>query len=255
MRFMLRKTICLSFLLAVWLFFPGNAARAENLLPASGNGPLVIDCSDNQHAYGETVAYYNQQAECFLSGGYVGPNSAGRANLTALYPVLCQTYDADFDFSKWEPECVIIGPQHCCTLYYATEDAAEKAAEAFSGVDGIRYAERDSAVEACTESVPGFQSWGAESMSYGEYLRYCSGIEIGSATVAVVDSGIWPHPVLADRIQESAFDQCSALRTVEITDSLKNLPESFTNAVVICPENEALEVYLKQHDIPYIVKH
>lgn len=205
-RFMLRKTVCLSFLLSAWLIFSVNTAQAENLQSASGSGPLMIDCSDSQHAYGETVAAYNQQAERFLSGKDIGPNDGRRTSLTALYPVLCQTYDADFDFSEWEPECVIIGPQHCCTLYYATEEAAEKAAALLSCVEGIRYAERDSAVEACAEGVPDFQSWGAESMSYGEYLRYCGGIQSDSATVAVVDSGIWPHPVLADRILESGYD-------------------------------------------------
>ena len=45
-----------------------------------------------------------------------------------------------------------------------------------------------------------------------------------------------------------------ALKTVELPSTVQSLPASFSDAVVLCPEDEALEEYLKQHQISYILQ-
>ena len=61
-------------------------------------------------------------------------------------------------------------------------------------------------------------------------------------------------PAGCESIAEGAFDQCTALKTVELKSTLQNLPASFSDAVVLCPEVDALEEYLKQHQISYILQ-
>lgn len=109
-------------------------------------------------------------------------------------------------FRQQRPGDPVSGPDRCYTLYFGSEAGAERAAAALSALRGIEYAERDSVVEACAAETPAFRSWGAAAMGCGEYLRYCGGIAPGSAVVAVADSGVYPHPELADRMPESGFD-------------------------------------------------
>lgn len=63
--------------------------------------------------------------------------------------MLCRTDGAEPDFAPREPAYVLAGPDNCYTLYFSTEEGADKAAGDLSGLPGIRYAERDVEVEAC----------------------------------------------------------------------------------------------------------
>lgn len=191
-------------LLTVCLPFPQNAARAEDTGLSQDEFPPLIDCSEDQIAYGKTVALLNRLTGTDFTGPE--PESGRRSDEARLYPVLCRTDGTALDFSAWAPLHAVSGPDHCYTLYFGSEALAERAAKALSALAGVLYAERDSGVEACEEETVSFRSWGAEAMGCGDYLRYCGGIESGSATVAVVDSGVYPHPELADRMPVSGFD-------------------------------------------------
>ena len=46
----------------------------------------------------------------------------------------------------------------------------------------------------------------------------------------------------------------TALKTVELPSTVQSLPAPFSDAVVLCPEVDALEEYLKQHQISYILQ-
>ena len=204
LKTMIRKCFCALLLFAACLSFPQNTARAEDTGLSPDEFPPLIDCSEDQSAYGKTVALLNRLA----GTDYPEPDTeiGRRSEEMRLYPVLCRTDGSAVDFSVWDPRHVICGPDHCYTLYFGGEALASIAAEALSALPGIEYAERDGIVEACATETAAFRSWGAEAMEYGEYLNYCGGIARGRAVVAVVDSGMYPHPELADRIRESGFD-------------------------------------------------
>ena len=195
MKTFLRTGTCFLLILLAWAGLTPRAALAwDDPLPG------YIDCSGDQRAYGETVAALCRGDRA----GSSGLSSGGEDG--ALRAVLCRTDGRPFSFAPWAPLCVVAGPSDCYTLFFASEDEAAKAAAALAEEAGIRYAECDAAVEACAEDSVRFHSWGAQSMAYGPYLDYCAPIAGGRVTVAVVDSGIYPHPMLAGRITESGFD-------------------------------------------------
>ena len=204
MRAVFRISACVLLLMCAWLRLPRAAAQAEDGLLSADSIPKFLDCSDSQTAYGEAVAFLNQLAEKHLSGQ---AESGAKIDIKGLYPVLCRTDGVLSDFDLWSPACVVSGPLNCYTLYFTSETAAEKVVSILSRLSGILYAERDMEVEACALT---FHSWGAESMAYGQYLDYSDRIAGGSATVAVIDSGMYPHPLYAERMPESGYDYIDA---------------------------------------------
>ena len=204
MKAMIRKCVGMILMLTVWLSSPQSAARAEDAGLSPDELPPLIDCSGDQSAYGKAVALLNRLAGTDFSGQ--AAESGRRSDKMQLCPVLCRTDGTALDFAAWDPLYTVAGPDHCYTLYFGSEAMASIAAEALSALACIEYAELDGAVEACAAESADFRSRGAEAMEYGAYLNYCGGIELGSAVVAVVDSGVYPHPELADRMPESGFD-------------------------------------------------
>lgn len=203
MKSVFRLSACVLLILCAWLRLPGAAHAEEGLLSADSI-PKLIDCSNSQAAYGEAVAFLNQLAENLLSGR---EESGAKVGIKALYPVLCRTDGVLPDFELWGPACVVSGPLNCYTLYFTSETIADKVVSILSRLTGILYAERDMEVEACAMV---FHSWGAESMAYGRYLDYSDEIAGGSATIAVIDSGMYPHPFYAERMTESGYDYIDA---------------------------------------------
>ena len=200
--------IALVFTCVVVLSMHSDPAYAEDSAQKSEYSPVIIDFSDDQLAYGEAVAEMNRRMEELVTGQSVPDESDGKKGEQpkAYYVVLCRTNGDSFDFSPWKPVYVIAGPYDCYTLYFTDEKTAQTAISELSDLPEIRYAEMDAEVEACGEEDPSFQSWGAESMNYGPYLSWAEGCSAGSVTVAVVDSGVYPHSMYADRMLESGHD-------------------------------------------------
>ena len=191
------------------LLIQRERAFAEESGGSAGKLPEVIDCTDDQFAYGEFVARLNRgevpPAEGLLSAQAVDGDSTQKRGLT-LTAVLCRTDGTEPDFEPWAPAYVLAGPDNCYTLYFSTDEGAGKAAAELSGLPGIRYAERDAEVEACGTAEVSLLSWGAERMNFAPFLSWAAGCSSVSATVAVVDSGSILHSFYADRVPESGYD-------------------------------------------------
>ena len=184
-------------------------ARAEESVTT------YYDYSTSQAAYAARVAELNRQTEQAQSLDQpLQPEkkkTMKRASQT-LTTVLCRT-ESDMDFSPWNPAYVIAGPDHRYTLYFLGASAAEQAVDELNKTAGIRYAELDTEVCASgveTEEEISFKSWGATRMNYGPYLGYMLPLSQGSVTVAVVDSGVYPHAFYAARMTESGYDYVDA---------------------------------------------
>ena len=197
---MKRKRAIQSMLLCLLLCLCLSAyGSAEEALPSDSRSRF-FEIPD-QAAYGEKVAELNRLL-CGKTESRRGLRSAG----TSCTAVLCQTDGREIGFDPWAPRCVVAGPGHCYTLYFESRAAAETAAEELGAMAGMRYAECDSVVTACGQSLIGLHSWGAKRMHYADYQCYASDQGTGSAVVAIVDSGVSLHPDLAGRILESGYD-------------------------------------------------
>lgn len=193
--------------------YPAFAYDEDNIVNKT-NSPMIIDCSLDQINYGETVALFNQQFVEDSSLLSVTQEKDGRKPVSSdmFYAVLCRTNGEEINFDFCKPVYVIAGPSNCYTLYFLSFLDADKAVEELSGMPEIRYAEIDSSVEACQSGEITFHSWGAETMQYGSYLDYAVGCPLKSVTVAVIDSGLFLHPMYADRVLESGYDYVDADR-------------------------------------------
>lgn len=174
---------------------------ASRLAEAAGQ---TWDYSDDFEGYAAAVAEINaRQAP--------GRDGRGRAEHKEreTSPLCCVLVMTDDKLPETDGLVYsLAGPRNRYTLFYASEDAAESAIGLFRASKGTRYAERDA--ELCAGSTGGFLSWGAKAMGYGDYLNHCLSCGGGSAVIAIVDSGISPHPLLTNRVIESGYDYVDA---------------------------------------------
>lgn len=178
--------------------FAGRAAGAES----ETEDFVYIDNSSDQVAYGATVAELNRLAQAAQTHGEVESSGVQQP----LFAVLCRTDGRELNLTALYPAFVVSGPGGCYTLYFISEAEADTAVAELSAMPGMRYAERDGLVTACEAEVRSFRSWGAEQMDLAPFADYAVEWGSGSALVAVVDSGIYLHPDLAERMPESGYD-------------------------------------------------
>lgn len=163
--------------------------------------PEYMDYSQSLSDYAQAVAILNQSAPAFQDLPEV---EAAGVTLSAL---LCRTDGTRVDFTHTGAVYVLAGPDCCFTLFFEEETLRDAAVELLNRTPGIRYAEADCEVQACElEEESSFLSWGAEEMSFGPYVPYANANGNGSAVVAVIDSGCYPHSMLVDRILLGGMD-------------------------------------------------
>lgn len=175
----------------------------------TGDAVTYFDFTDDQSSYAAQVAALNRGELPDRDRRVQAQSEDGKRGQSAedpLVAVLCRTDGNAFDFRPWAPAYIIAGPFDCYTLYFDSETTADKAVSGLAATPGIRYAERDADVGACGISTMSFRSWGAERMAFGPYLDWASGVPQGSATVAIVDSGVYPHSFYSGRMLESGYD-------------------------------------------------
>ena len=222
--------LAFTFLLTILMCLLSNAAWAEEEIAETVT--IRIDCSQNQMAYGEMIAQLNRSAEENAPTESGSTDARKRGQSVAYHLVLCRTDGREISFESWNPRYIIAGPSNCYTLFFGSNTEAEKAVEELSSIEGIRYAELDSPVEACGEADPTFRSWGAESMNFGPYLTYTEGCAKGSALVAVIDSGSFLHSLYVDRILESGYDYVDA--DYDATNDLYGHGTNVTGIIADC---------------------
>ena len=252
MRPIVHKIILFLLCAAVLPLFSATASALEG-----SEETTYYDCREDQAAYSAQVAELNRRLQTLPNAGGessqsakpggAGPQSvkpgrkSGKSSQTPQYvAVLCRTEGGEMDFSRWAPSFVVGGPYDCYTLYFSSEAAAQ-ALEELPATPGIRYAERDTEVNACGETEYEFSSWGAEAMNFGAYLSYSSAWGSGSATVAIVDSGVAPHPRLAGRIPESGYDYVDG--DTDATNDLFGHGTNVAGIVADCSAGQPVYLY------------
>ena len=240
MRYYFQQRVATAVCLTLLLLFPVKSMADQDMNEASDEAydtkTTYIDVTGDQSAYGQQVAQLNRAAQ--RTGLLMLPNSQQER---PRFAVLCRTEGETFSFASVSPLAVVAGPHDCFTLYFGTESAADQAVEELSSTPGIRYAERDAEVTACSESEYSFSSWGAVDMNYRAYLSYASQWGHGSATVAIIDSGVYPHSDLAGRILESGYDYIDA--DDDATNDLFGHGTNVAGIVADCTAREPVYLY------------
>ena len=107
------------------------------------------------------------------------------------------------DFSSYEPETVVSGPEYHYFLQFPTREAAGAAYDELLTKQGIEYVEPDAlakTAEVETSVTPKHYSWGVADMGVGHYAQFLALKNPGPITIAVLDSGVdsagTDHPLL-----------------------------------------------------------
>jgi len=228
--------IFVSFIVLLLLVFP-YIAQADT---------IVFDFSDDFQSYAQMVAQLNQEQTLLQTNRTVDEKTP---TVIALLALLCKTDGRDIDFSDLSPSYVICGPRNCFTLFFASEEILLEAVDVLRKTEGIIYAEADCEVhansleeseETQTESHS-FHSWGATQMNFGVYIDYANLWGTGSASIAVVDSGVFPHSLIRGKLLSSGYDYVDGDE-----DSLNDLFGHGTNVAGIiadCTPGEPVYIY------------
>ena len=175
----------------------------------------VIDNRDNRQAYARSVSQLGiPDGNADSSGAPLRKRGQPSATL-----VLFRTLEGTPDLGEYEPDKLVLGPHGCFTAAYRDENSALAAIEYLHTLPDIIYAELDGEVFA-GDAAPGsigdeqegteppysFHSHGASEMGFGEAAPWCGNAGTGSVSVAVIDSGVCPHPFLAARLETGGFD-------------------------------------------------
>lgn len=175
----------------------------------------VIDNRDNRQAYARSVSQLG------MSGDHTGSSDLRLRKSSSASPtiVIFRILEGIPDLGQYTPDTLIMGPHGCFTAAYSDEKTAQEAIEYLRTLPDILYAELDGDVYASEEEPDPddpeqtepeeqytFHSHGASEMGFGKAAPWCREAGAGSVTVAVIDSGVYPHPFLASRLEQSGFD-------------------------------------------------
>ena len=177
---------------------------------AIADDQILFDYSDDFFSYAQMVAQLNQEQKSVHIKGLESSTQPSFEQLTAL---LCRTDGQDIDFDDLSASFIIAGPKNCYTLFFSSRELCLSAAQYLKNSTGVIYAEPDCEVHAnnisnqvSSLSIPVFHSWGASRMNIAHYIQYASAWGNGSATIAVVDSGVFPHALIQGKLLASGYD-------------------------------------------------
>lgn len=206
---------------------------------------IVYDFTDDFRSYARMVAQLNQEKQIIQTQDTESGRKRASIQLVAL---LCKTDGRKIDFEPLSPSYIIAGPRNCFTLFFSSEELCLSAVSSLQEIDGIIYAEPDCEVHAnnsqSEESNPAlhsFHSWGASQMNIGDYLDYTDAWGSGSASIAVIDSGVFPHSLIRGKLLSSGYDYVD-----DDEDSLNDLYGHGTNVAGIiadCTVDEPVYIY------------
>ena len=174
----------------------------------------VIDNRDSRREYARSVSQLGMPDYSVSSEPRL--RKKGQSPITL---VLFRSSEGIPEFGEYAPSTLVFGPHGCSTAAYADKEAAMETIEYLRSLPGIIYAELDGEVyanDSVIDSTDGkqeaiglqhsFHSYGASEMGFEQAVTWCKETGMDSLTVAVIDSGVYPHPFLKDRLEISGFD-------------------------------------------------
>lgn len=121
--------------------------------------------------------------------------------------LIVQGAGEELDLTLYGAKVVIQGPDDLYVMQFTTREAAEEACGRLQDVPNIEYCEPDQ-YAGSLESDGDYEamSWGVNQIGADVYAKHIKGVTNESITVAVVDSGVYKHSFLKDRIAVGGID-------------------------------------------------
>lgn len=211
---------------------------------SAASAETSYDLRASIQAYGRKVARLNAGME----------EAASSRSQPQQEMVLFMTDGADLNFDRapFSARCVVYGPDGFSALLC---DSPQKAIDWLLEQEGVLCAETDAAISACTETdgakteepspedpeTVSFQSWGAEALGFAKYLDFTKRVGTGSATVAVVDSGVYSHSLIDPKIRSTGYDYVD--NDTDPTNDLNGHGTRVAGIVADCSRNMPVYIY------------
>ena len=202
---------------------------------------IIYNYKDDFQSYARKVAQLNQEQIQEIDDGR-------KRSAIQLFALLCKTDGREINFSVLAPLYVVAGPRNCFTLFFSLEESCLNAVASLQKTEGIIYAELDCEVHANgTQSEESgslshrFHSWGASRMNMGEYIDYTEKWGDGSASVAVVDSGVFPHSLIQGKLLTSGYDYVDG--DEDSTNDLFGHGTNVAGIIADCSADEPVYIY------------
>lgn len=121
--------------------------------------------------------------------------------------LIVQSKGEKLDLTQYGAKIVVQGPDNMYIMQFTTREAAESACHKLQEADKIEYCEPDLYAGRFEESENyEAMSWGVEQIGADDYAQHVREETKGQITVAVVDSGVYKHSFLKDRIVYGGID-------------------------------------------------
>lgn len=186
---------CVLFLLCYYGYYAVSDKTVETDTKKGFEGGVVIDKQDSFDEFAETVVN--------LIACYDSKDITGKAKNQPYYSkrlIVQGLSGSQPDMSGFGAEAVICGPNQKYILQFDSVEGAEEAHEKIGKAEGVCYCDPDRYFHITSESDNPV-SWGKEVTGAGAYAEQIADID-RSVTVAVVDSGVYKHSFLKERIVE-----------------------------------------------------
>lgn len=163
--------------------------------------PLTFDYRNDTQSFCDKVAELNAEADIIA----LAKEPQGFQNTLVLFQTT--VVPLSFEEADFEPLSIVYGPRGFSVLLCTKPEAAMTW---LLKQDGVLYAEIDSEVSGCSyenaDTSISFQSWGAESAGFGDYINYAKNWGSGICTIAVIDSGVYQHDLINSKIRVLGHD-------------------------------------------------
>ena len=121
--------------------------------------------------------------------------------------LIVQGMGESLDLTSYGAKIVVHGPDDMYIMQFTTRESAEEAFMKLQKEKNIEYCEPDQYAEG-TEIDEDYEamSWGVKQIGADSYAKRVGDVASESITVAVVDSGVYKHSFLKDRIVDGGMD-------------------------------------------------
>ncbi len=155
----------------------------------------------------DTHAFCNKIAELNYEIDKESKSSSKRSASPAMVLFLTKEAPIDFSDAEFTPLSIVYGPKGFSVLVCTNPEAA---VDWLLENRSVRHAEIDSEVSGCSDETASelisFQSWGADRAGFGEYNLFAKKYGSGSCTIAVIDSGTYPHSLIGSKLLAGGHD-------------------------------------------------
>lgn len=121
--------------------------------------------------------------------------------------LIVQGVGQELELTSYRAKIVVHGPDDIYIMQFTTKEAAKAAYMKLQETENIKYCEPDQYVRSL-EGDEDYKamSWGVKKIGADSYAKYVQSLTDDSIMVAVVDSGVYKHSFIKDRIVNGGMD-------------------------------------------------